>query len=147
MKFVNLHTGNVFNGSSPYIHWFEGQQSTGMIYVQPLCFISDNSQSHVSCDCDKFSLLLISHNNLGTVTEDINGFKYRNLESLKVSEMECCKGYKMENGNYLHIIYIMAHSDDAAEYVGSIFIDEEEILIGADFYQENESLKINASNL
>ena len=147
MKFVNLHTGNVFNGSSPYIHWFEGQQSTGMIYVQPLCFISDNSQSHVSCDCDKFSLLLISHNNLGTATEDINGFKYRNLESLKVSEMKCCKGYKMENGNYLHIIYIMAHSDDAAEYVGSIFIDEEEILIGADFYQENESLKINASNL
>ena len=36
IQFVNLQTGNIYDGSQPYIHWFEGQQSTGLIYSQPI---------------------------------------------------------------------------------------------------------------
>ena len=41
----------------------------------------------------------------------------------------------------------MASSPVAEEYIDSFWIGDEEFLVGADFYQENESLRINASNM
>jgi hypothetical protein len=41
IRFVDLETGNTFDGSTPYIFWMPGEQSTNIIYSLPICFITD----------------------------------------------------------------------------------------------------------
>ena len=60
MRFVNLHTGNVYDGSKPYVHWFEGQQSTDLIYIQPICFITSSNAPVIRCKSDVFSIVDIT---------------------------------------------------------------------------------------
>ena len=49
--------GNVFDGSSPYVHWVPGEQSTGLWYSLKLNIIADTSTistsqlSEDSVDC------------------------------------------------------------------------------------------------
>ena len=163
MKFVNLHTGNVFDGSQPYIHWFEGQQSTDLIYIQPICFISPIQAKRVTCSSDVFSIINVDVLLRGADI-DINSFKYKNFNSCKVESYvfnppindPTHQTYQITEegpykGQYLYMFYIAASSSTAAEYVDGFTIDtidgEEIFFVGADFYQENESLKINASNM
>lgn len=41
IRFINIDNGRTFNGDMPYVHWFDGQQSTDLIYVQKICILSD----------------------------------------------------------------------------------------------------------
>ena len=43
IRFVDTHTGDVYNGDMPYIHWFDGIQSVGLNYAKQFIVISDNS--------------------------------------------------------------------------------------------------------
>ena len=154
MKFVNLHTGNVYDGSKPYIHWFENPLSTDLIYVQPICFITNTNKLVVSCRSDVFSLVNPSVID-SAKPENINEFVYTNINDIKVSTYSDCaksnciltKSEVQGEQQYIRIIYIIASSSTAAEYVDKFTINGEEFFIGADFYQGNETLKINASNM
>jgi hypothetical protein len=41
IRFVNIENGRTYNGDQPYVHWFDDQQSTDIIYVQKICVVSD----------------------------------------------------------------------------------------------------------
>lgn len=41
IRFVNIENGRTYNGDMPYVHWFDDQQSTDIIYVQKICVVSD----------------------------------------------------------------------------------------------------------
>lgn len=142
IKFINLQLGNVYDGSKPFVHWFEGQHSTNLIYTQPIGFLSDKEQVTVSIDKGVFSVLDMSNI---SQTENINEIDYVNLSTLKKSEVEL-KGIPYNNF-FIYIAYFSASAATAAEYVESFYIDKEEFNIGIDLYAENEPLYINASNM
>ena len=153
IKFVNLETGNIYDGSQPYIHWFPGQQSTGLVYVMPLCIIKNKNdgETQIKLNSDVFSLI----NPETTFTlENINGSSYINLEDLKTNLLSSdpATGEEklefIEVDNYkIAIIYIAATSNTAAEYVDTLYINDNPYNIGIDFYNEDETLSINLSNL
>lgn len=149
IRFINLQNGAVYNGSKPYIHWFDGEQSVGLIYSQPLCIITDDDFIKVELKSDTFSLV----NPQIPSEESINGFNYKNINSIKVDYLDTQATsldnklqFKEYNGYKICIIYILGSSNVAAEYIDELHINNEIFNIGADFYAENESLYINASN-
>lgn len=142
IRFIDLNTGNTFNGQQPYIFWFDGQQSTNIWYSQPICFISTNETEIISLpDNEVFKLL--DPNKLDT----FKNIQYNNLTDL-VSKNDTINiyGYKYMN-SYIYIIYIIGHTTVAGEYIENFKIGNEVFKIGADFYQEEESLYINLSNM
>lgn len=134
MKFFDLETGNIFDGKN-HIFWFPNGQSTNLIYVQKIGVISDNYEMTVNISSPIFSLI---NPNKITYTQ------YQKLSDIKTNEY-ISKGTPYGNF-YAHVIYVLAQSDTPGEYRDNIQIDDEFISVGADFYQEEESLRINLSN-
>lgn len=144
IKFVDLKTGNLFSGFNPYIHWFDNEQSTGIIYNQSLCFVSKSQTHNITIETNNV-FDLININNLSNNLEVVNDFQYYNIENLKTKKVTSV-GCKYSSDVYVHLIYITASTDIEGEYIANFYIDGIECKIGADFYSENESLKINLFN-
>lgn len=138
MKFVDLNTGYLYDGESPYIHWFSGEQSTGLIYDHKICLISKSKTINISLDSDVFNIV------------DNSSIK-EGVEYKKIIQQNITSTSEQYNGYNLHIIYFTASSKVPGEYTTDVCIEDGEekiyITIGADFYMENESLYINLSNL
>lgn len=158
LQFVNLETGNIYDGNQPYIHWFPGQQSVGITYAMPICIIKDakDGATHVELESNIFSLV---NPDINSSTETINNISYNKLEDLKVGFINdrpanAIKKHRLrfttikvgENYYKIATIYIIATSQTAAEYIDTLYINGTPYKIGADFYDENESLYINLSN-
>lgn len=142
IKFIDLKTGYIFDGNNPYIFWFDNGQSTELIYTKQIGVYSDSAQLNISIENNNiFSLI---NPNILTTEENINGFKYHNLESLK------CLTYTSigtpYNNKYVHVLYFLASSKEIGEFITTFRIGDVDYNIGADFYNENESLYINLSN-
>ena len=131
MRFVDLNTGELFDGSKPYIHWIQSEASTGIIYSNRLCVIGEEKIS-IKLDSDVFDLMRIN-------SESIQSYKDICVKEYESIGLEC-------PGGYAHIIYISCHSDYPGEYHSQLYIGEEEVEIASDFYAENESLYVNLSN-
>lgn len=132
-----------------YIFWFPGGQSINMYYSLPICFASDKELIKVWNDSNSiFSLVNI---NILPDNITINDVKYVDLKSLIIKTNAnsplYIRGTKDDaTGMYLYMIYMICKSDTAGEYIETFHIDNDSYLVGADFYDENESLYINASN-
>ena len=168
IKFVDLKTENVFSGSNPYVHWFEGEQSTDLIYVKPVCFVVEHGPTYhntvtVECDSDTFALL-----DPGDVKEiSANGFQYTDLNSMTRAKVDIegtvFREYNEEKITYqdtVYIAYFKASSPMAAEVIDEFTITypissleglatttTETFNIGADFYGTDETLHINDMNM
>ena len=143
IRFVDLESGNIFNASKPYVFWFDGEQSTNLIYTKPICFISNKRRSVVSIPKSGiFSILDTSK--LDTELDNIYGFEYQDINSLKTNTITI-PGYRYDD-YYVYIVYIGTQSELGGEFIETLTIDGEEFLVGADFYEENESLYVNLSN-
>ena len=150
IRFVDLETGNIFNGSYPYKFWLDNGLGINLIYSKPICFISNDEIYSVSINSndedDVFYLADLSKNNI----LDINDFEYIDYKGIKTSNL-ISTGIKHRN-YYVHIIYVLASAKQAGEYLTTLDIskndgsEKESFWIGADFYGENESLYINLSN-
>ena len=168
IKFVDLKTENVFSGSNPYVHWFEGEQSTDLIYVKPVCFVVEHGPAYhnrvtVECDSDTFALL-----DPGAVKEiSANGFQYTDINSMTRTKVDIEGTVFREYGekvithqDTVYIAYFKASSPIAAEVIdeftitypissreGLVTTTTETFNIGADFYGSDETLQINAMNM
>lgn len=142
VKFINLETGYIFDGSKPYVFWFENGQSTELIYSKSIGIFSDSETLDISIeDNDIFSLI---NPNLLNTEEVVNGFNYHSLDTIKTTSYTS-QGTSHDTG-YIHVIYFTASSKIAGEYIGEFYIGNDVYNIGADFYEENENLYINLSN-
>lgn len=154
IKFIEIEKesqlGEVFDGMPPYIHWYENGLSTSLIYPKKICFISDSPS--IRCFLDENDVFkLIDTTGFDDINfenkydENISGFKYLNINNL-YTESRIFRGYKYKN-YYIYCIYIVASSDEAGEYICNLHLGEYDIKIGASFYDENEILHINLSNM
>lgn len=144
IRFVDLETGNTFDGSSPYIFWMDGEQSTNLIYSKPICFISNSRIVNISIEKNNIFSLINHKLLIDNELEYINGFNYYDINELKCDFLESYGTRYAEY--YVHIIYIIAQSRYAGECLTDLYIDGNKYTIGADFYEENEELYINLSN-
>lgn len=141
-QFIDIHTGKVFCGDKPYVFWFGEGQSTHMIYSMPLCFISENETENISIE-DTGVFFLVDESGFGE-KEDIGGVEYCDLERLKTKNIVT---YGIEyDGSYIHVFYIITRSESEGQNVTWFRIGDDEFEIGADFYNEDESLLINLAN-
>lgn len=155
IRFIDLDTGHLYDGTAPYIHWFPGEQGTNLKYIHKICICSTSENVTVAMDSDTFSIVdmkkLEAHE--GTAPGELELSLPVALTQKLISE-----GNSITVGSetvYLHIIYFSGSSASAIEARTDVTIQETvdgvatnyNVILGADFYDENESLYINLSNL
>lgn len=79
VRFVDLETGNTFDGTKPYIFWIDGEQSINLIYSQPICFISNQKEIRVSIEENDVFALVDPSKLINSKLETIYGFEYHNI--------------------------------------------------------------------
>lgn len=145
IDFINLETGNIFNGESPYIFWLDGGYSIGLRYTKHICFVSNKKHHFIKMNnSDVFKLIdinLLPH----TQDEIVNNISYKNLDELYCEDKYISVGYKYDK-LYIHNIYIVASSQSIGTFIDNFYIDDDKYSIGIDVYGENEELRINLSN-
>ncbi len=144
IRFINIDNGRVYNGDAPYVHWFDDQQSIDLIYVKRLCVLSDSESLHVSMPGNPvFRLLDVSRICDRNVVE-MNQIKYQDLTTMYCNELDI-EGVQYDK-YYIYMIYVVGSSDTAIEAHQEFTINDETFIVGADFYEEREELKINLGN-
>ena len=151
INFIDVKSGNVFNGSKPYCFWFDQGQSVGLNYVKNICVLSDARILVASVNDEVFRLLDVSVFSDRSYMENINQRLYYNLDDIKTNQIRSVGEYI--KGYYVHMFYFLARSEEAGEIQSSFNLLREdngvmeEFLIGADFYNTNEVLQSNLTNL
>ncbi len=145
IRFIDLSTGNVFDGSQPYVFWFEKEQSTNLLYIRKICILSNKSS--FNCNIEKNDIFqLIDVNKIANVKDvTVNYKSYKDIQEL-ISTSYQSQGTSYKDF-YVHMLYVIGHSASAGEYQCEVVVDDMNISIGADFYNENEALGINVANL
>lgn len=153
IRFIDVNTGNVYNGSTPYVHWFEGKQSVGLNYDKQIVFLTDSKCVCIKMNSEVFSLvnedmLQYYFTEEGKPTQQtFFDKKYFDLDVLKTKHIsKTGNSENYQDGYYLYCFNIIAQGKYVGEVTDSFFINGEEFTIGADFYDENEILDINLSN-
>lgn len=175
IRFIDLNTGNVFSGGSPYVFWFDGEQSTELVYTKAICILCDYDKISIKMPNNEvFKLLKLQSNNSDSFkNENIDGITYKDIQQLysdlsidnEKTEYQYLNltGYQYAN-KFIYIFYVAATASLGGEYKEDFEIrkyrdfnnptnkeelDEHvygEYAIGADFYEENELHYINLSN-
>ena len=144
IKFVNKK-GQVYDGLLPYIHWFEGQQSTDIQYTMSLMVISSSStlSAHINNN-DIFTLV---------DTSKINKDQENTLTDIVSNDVYYDQGASyFYNNNYFYLfqLIVVGCSANIGQFSEDINItsgDENFVIrVGADFYGINEVLSINLEN-
>lgn len=139
IRFIDIQTGNIYDGEQPYIHWFPKEQGINLIYSMPICIITEDNTITVNMPKNEvFHLLDIK------TQENSPHPEYKEIKDLYTNELILQgTGYK---NKFIYLFYITASSKTEGEWIEKITINGTEYKIGADFYNENESLYVNLSN-
>lgn len=144
IRFIDITTGNVFNGSQPYVFWFDKEQSVNLNYVRKICVLSTDEHLIVSLP-DNPIFCLLDTSKMGEDIE-LSGKKFKDLDNSGFKTLIFNSTGAPYNSFYVHMLYILGKSPEAGEYRETLTIGGEEFMIGADFYNEREELSINLTN-
>ena len=144
IRFIDKNTGNVFNGSKPYIHWFDDKQSLGLNYDKSFIILTDTPEITIKTNSNIFYIVDNSkiNNNIEKTYYDKT---YLDLNFIKTNELYQ-SGITKIGDYYLYTFNIIAQGKTVGEITDSFYINDEEFLIGVDFVEENEMLNINLAN-
>lgn len=151
IRFIDTNTGNVYDGSKPYIHWFDGKQSVNLNYDKQFIILTDAKQVEIKTKGEVFYLvdnkkIGYSHDDKGRPVErTFNDKNYLDLDVLKTDYLYYTDSVKYGN-LYIYSFNIIAQGKYVGEVTDTFTINGEEFSIGADFVDENESLGINLAN-
>lgn len=154
IKFVDLETGKVFDGNKPYIFWFPDGQSTHLIYSMRIGLVLDKkSYTTIRIDLDSPVFSLISTSSIDAAPkEHLNDVAYINLDQLKTTSISLkpTNLYTIGTRQYMYVFSIICTSTSIGQYTDefTVTLDSEvsTFTVGADFYDEDESLLINLAN-
>ena len=145
IRFIDIKTGNTYNGNKPYVHYFDDQQSVNMFYVKQICFVSKYEQVNVKLPGNQSVFRLANLTSLSNETKEINkkaerfkGFDLVPLDSkfdrnkkdtpLLVEAkdgyyMLTLNGYASKYG-YMFMLYVVGSSPEAGEFHEDLTIQE-----------------------
>jgi hypothetical protein len=146
IRFYDLDTRKVFNGSQPYVFNLGGGASTGKWVSEPLIIVSDSDTLDISFPSDSlFKIAQLSD----PETVDINSHEYIDLDSISCSQCTV-QGADAGNGMYLFKTNILFMTDTEGEFHDFLTIDSgepENFEFAVDAYGEDERLPIDVANL
>lgn len=146
IRFVDLETSNVFNGNKPYVFWMDKEQSINLLYTKRICVLSDKPVLLMNMQINNV-FRFVNMQNLGEFADiSVNDFNYKNLQRLYTNNYSSIGVQYGTTGYFVHMIYIIAQSTVIGEFHEDFSIDDETFEIAADFYAEDENLKINLAN-
>jgi hypothetical protein len=138
--------GNVFDGSSPYIHWIEGQLSVGLWYSLRLLVISDTPTISTSQLDENSIFKFIDPQYYSSLNPELD------LNDISVTQITNT-GSQMtisEHTWYIHQILMVCSSTVPGEYIDNFSIysgdSVTDVKVGVDIYEEDETLSINLGN-
>lgn len=152
IKFVDIDTGNIYDGAKPYIHWFAGKQSTGLNYDKQFIVITDTNDLTVTINSDVFYLVdsrLIGYEtdeNGNKINQELFDKNYLDLSVIKTNSIYD-NSQNVVDGYHIFSFNIIACGKYTGEVTDTVNINGEEFLIGADFDNENDALSVNLMNL
>lgn len=144
--FIDQKTGSTYNGNAPYVHWYEGKQSIGLLYDKTFVVLSDSGKLTVNLDSEAF--YLVDPNKLAIENISIDGDSFLDLKEITTNTLNL-RGIKYtQNGNvyYIFSFSVIANGLYAGQVTENFAINNEVFTLGADFVDENESLSINLAN-
>lgn len=145
LSFIDIEHGTTFNGEQPYDFWFDEGQSVNLIYTKKISFLSDSETEDV-CVEDNTPFFLIDQEKLKTEQQMvISNESYFDLDKVK-SNTITSTGVSY-NGKYIHLIYMCCKSENAGQYKATYTVGNNIYNIGADFYNQDETLTGNLENL
>jgi hypothetical protein len=144
VRFIDVNTGNVYNGNTPYVHWFEGKQSVGLNYDKRFIILSDKKEIDIQLNSEVF--YLVDPSKLLDEESKVSKYdkEYYNLNNLKTDKLHSV-GVPYDS-YFIHSFNIIAQGNYVGEITDDLYIGNEHFILGADFYDENESLGINLAN-
>ena len=144
IRFIDVNTGNVYNGNTPYVHWFEGKQSVGLNYDKRFIILSDKQEIDIQLNSEVF--YLVDPSKLLDEESKVSKYdkEYYNLKTLKTTTLHSIGISYSEY--FIHSFNIIAQGNYVGEITDDLYIDNEHFILGADFYDENESHGINLAN-
>lgn len=160
IQFFNPHaTGDeqmVYNGEWPYIHWAE-PFSIGVIRYKSIYFVAKTATADVRIDAKRnpFTSGLQDWNfalyNPGHVDSELYAIDWNYFCDLHAvaTDHVVLDGQKVKlDGNdvFAYQLIIICRSDVEGEFIETFYINDVPYKIGAEFYGENESLRINLAN-
>ena len=148
IRFIDTNTGNVYDGSKPYIHWFDGKQSVNLNYDKQFIILTDAEQVEIRTKGEVFYLVdnhKIGYSKDRPVERTFHDKNYLDLDVLKTDYLSYTDGVVYGN-LYIYSFNIIAQGKYVGEITDTFTINGEEFSIGADFVDENESLGINLAN-
>ena len=142
IRFIN-NNGETFDGVNPYIHWLNGQCSTGIWYTIKLMFISDSASiSTSSLDSNSiFKFVKPEYYTPSTTSLDLDTITTKNAITVNGYSITVSGATK-----YIYQILLVCESDAVGEYIETFKIDGNDVSVGIDLYGEDETLTINLSN-
>lgn len=163
LRFIDIATGNTYDGECPYIHYFDNQQSVNLYYVKQICFISTSQTCKVSMpENEVFTLANLTSNTnetnaISANAETIDHFTLidkdktflrnkKNQVPLLTNELTLA-GYASNYG-YIYMLYIVGSSSSAGEFHETVTIKENNktehtVEVAADFTPADETI-VNA---
>lgn len=146
IRFYDLDTRKVFNGSQPYVFNLGGGASTGKWVSEPLIIVSDSDTLNLSFPSDSLFKMAQMTN---PETVNINSHEYIDLDSISCSTCTL-QGEDAGNGMYLFKTNIFFMTDTEGEFHDFLTIDSgepENFEFAVDAYGEDERLPIDVANL
>lgn len=146
MRFLDLNTGHTFDAlwsvgqTNGYTFWFPTEQSVNITYTMPICMLTD-SATPIELEVEENEVFRFIDS---TTTTTCQGFAFGLPEYsyTKITDVE-----QISDSLYAHKVYVSASSEAEGEFVTTINIKGHGFIkVGADFYGENEALRINLSN-
>ena len=129
-SFIDTTTGNAFNGEPPYIFWFDDGQSVNLNYVKKICIYTDEEYLTISCNSPVFSILKMDQLIPQQQRITMDAKRFVDLALLKVGESDNytwqSTGYEYKD-YYVHMLYFLANSSDAGEFIDTFTIGAEHI--------------------
>lgn len=148
VRFINPDNGMVFDGSQPYVFWFDEGQSVNLNYVKKIFFASTDAHAEVSMTSPVFSLLDVSGIERHVTSQEVfDGEHYYDLQEMKTRTLSLT-GTETDTGSgiYVYAIYILAFCKSVGEVTDEFDIDGTKYTVGADFYAEDERLTTTLAN-
>lgn len=153
IKFVDINTGDVYDGDKPYVHWFDDVQSVGLNYSKTFLFVTDEGRTgEVHLDSDCFAIV-DDYELQKAATENFNGKDFVDLSKITTKKAYINGTRYTDLGSNVAIFQftVIAYGKCVGEVRDEFSIifngKKHTFTIGADFYDENEALGINLSNL
>ncbi len=134
-----------------YLYNIDDYMSVGIFYSHVLYFIADKKELSITLSKEDSNILNIIDKDKVNNKENINNILYTNIDDIVIpaigDKIEYTSVGREVDGIYIHPIYLYTHSDDSAEFITNLIIDDTILSISSIFHPMLEEYEIQLKNI